>query len=125
MKLIRAAAVGPVLVVLCSCATTYPRYEPSSRQTAPSRISRATCKKDGGEIVRVCMSQLTTCITPYEDAGEPCRDTSECAGLCLSDIDLWPDRGTPTDGQCQVNNDPCGCFVEVSNDQVKDAWCQD
>ena len=119
------AVVGLVSVVVSACAVTYPRYEPSSEWIQPNHIDRTTCKEEGGQITRVCMSRFKACITRYKDAGSPCRNSSECVGLCVSDIDLWPEPGTPTDGRCQINDDPCGCFVEVSDARVQEAWCFD
>ena len=122
----RLALVGSIPVVLSACALTYPRFEPGFELAEPALIDRAACEEEGGQILRVdCMTQFKACVVTYKDAGSPCRDSSECLGLCLSHIEPRPDPGTPTEGRCQVNNDPCRCFVEVSDGRVLKAWCVD
>ncbi len=70
------------------------------------------------------MAQMPACVTPYPDAGTACRDKSECGGLCLYEGEE-DEIGAEVFGQCQENDDPCGCFTEVVDGRLTPGLCLD
>ena len=87
-------------------------------------VSNKVCQEQGGEIRRVCMFQELMCVMPYSDAGAPCQDSSDCEGKCLFGGDVVA-VGTEVVGSCQEDDDPCGCFVEVTKGRAIHTVCAD
>jgi hypothetical protein len=70
------------------------------------------------------MSQELMCVRAFSDAGTECLDESDCEGECMYEGEGL-DAGTAVVGRCQVDDDPCGCFVLVSKGRVGDTVCSD
>jgi hypothetical protein len=84
------------------------------------------CRALGGEIRPVCMSQTLQCVVPYRDAGKPCIDKLQCKGRCLAVDTPRPGRkDRKIVGRCEADNNPCGCFVEVSKGRISTTSCLD
>ncbi len=94
--------------------------------TKPLDVDEAQCKRAGSEWRRVCIAQRLTCVKAHSDAGERCRDSSECEGECIIDFTVRCDApgqcseevsvhppGSEVTGTCQRDDDPCGSFVIV------------
>ncbi len=115
--------VGLIALTCVSCLT--PREGMNRQQRkALEKIDIEACRQKGGEIQDVCMAQMPACVAPYPDAGTPCRDSSECGGQCRYEGEEG-DNGAEVQGECQENDDPCGCFAEVVDGRLTPALCVD
>jgi hypothetical protein len=119
---IRALLIALLALTVCAC----------SSKKAPAvdhdGIDAEACNARGGEVRGVCLTNYPACVVPFSDAGRRCRDSSECLGMCLvpeEELDPIPDPGTPMEGRCQSDNDPCGCFFEVKDGLVQQGLCAD
>ena len=115
--------VGLVALTCASCLTPLERQN-LQRRKALEEIDIEACRQKGGEIQNVCMAQMPACVTPYPDAGSPCRDSSECGGQCRyegEEVEI----GAEVRGECQENDNPCGCFAEVVDGRLTRALCVD
>jgi len=88
--------------------------------TAPIAKTAQSCKAQGGSWQPVCMLGSEYCVLSYADAGKSCTDSSQCQGKCL----VVSAKIQPT-GQCQLNNNPCGCFSSMENGQALPGLCID
>ena len=77
----------------------------------------AACKARGGDIRPVCRRHVPTCVVRYADAGKACTDKSDCQGRCLV--------GSEGTGQCEVDDDPCGCKIEMKGGKQAGGRCVD
>ena len=87
----------------------------------------ASCSARGGEIRRIGRMGRSVCVTPYADAGKRCTDGDQCLGGCRAEANLPPPPsgdaapGRPpappavTEGRCQADTDPFGCYVRVED----------
>lgn len=88
-------------------------------------LDAAACQARGGEVRPVCRRQMPRCVIRYADAGRACADKSDCQGLCLADSEQPLAGGDIAQGRCQVDDDPCGCKIEVRNGKVAGGRCVD
>jgi len=72
------------------------------------------CKARGGMWTGVCMRGTRYCVEARKDARKACKDKSDCEGECLH-VGNKPGADGSVLGQCQVNDDPCGCRRRVIN----------
>lgn len=93
---------------------------PADGKSTANATTAQTCKAQGGSWQPVCMLGRNYCILSYADAGKACTDSSQCQGKCL----VVPDR-IQTTGQCQLNNNPCGCFSTMEHGQPQPGLCID
>ena len=107
----RYLAFGLLALLCASCLTPLERVN-RPRQKVLEEIDLEACRRKGGEIRDVCITQMPACVTPYPDAGAPCRDSSECGGQCRY-VGEEAEIGMEVVGECQEDDDPCGCFAEV------------
>lgn len=96
------------------------------RAQAWAEIDQEDCQAGGGEVVEAGMLGMPRCITPYADAGQTCRDSSECEGRCLSydPPEDSADIGVLT-GQCEADDSPFGCYAEVLEGKSQGFLCVD
>ena len=119
----RHLLVGLIALICVSCLTPLERHD-RQRRKALEEIDVEACRQRGGKIQDVCMVQMPACVTPYPDAGIPCRDSSECRGQCRyggEEVEI----GAEVRGECQEDDDPCGCFAEVVDGRLTRALCAD
>jgi hypothetical protein len=112
-----------LILVLASCA-----HSRKAGLDEDERVDAAACAARNGEVKPVCLSGVPACVTPFPDAGEPCRDSADCLGMCLVDeveTGSPPAPGTRAEGRCQADDDPCGCFFEVKDGVVQQGLCVD
>ena len=97
------------------------------RDEALAEIDQEACREGGGEVRPEGMLGMPRCVTPYADAGEQCRDGSDCEGRCLGD-DAVTDYEAPAGeqlGLCEANDSPFGCFAEINNGTAEAFLCVD
>lgn len=87
-------------------------------------VDAKACAAAGGEVRPVCRRGLPACVLSYSDAGKACTDKADCQGKCLVTGEA-PAAGTPAQGQCQANDDPCGCRTEVMGGVAQLGICID
>jgi hypothetical protein len=123
MRVILTLTVVLMLAAGCRATPSPPRsqaYLESLRQ-----IDKASCRAKGGSIRDVCILQLPACVAPYSDGGRRCSDNSQCQGKCLAQLDHAPKLGERVNGRCELDDDPCGCKIEVIQGAVGDSACYD
>lgn len=101
-----------------------------SRSAATSGMSSSQtnqCKLNGGTLKKVCMKGDWHCVIPYEDAGSPCSDNSECQGDCriYSGSHALESQNNELTGQCAKDNNPCGCWGNLVNGKSRGILCRD
>ena len=128
------AAVFSSLCVLAGCETIQDsiqmREVEQERQARLEEIDVAACEEAGGSVVGVCMFGMPACVLPYSDAGKVCTDGSECEGMCVVDeTNLGPNNrpevGSAATGVCIADDNPCGCWFEISNGEIQHGLCAD
>jgi len=104
-----------ILLIFCSLASACS----AGKQDAGIK---SLCEVDGGTLQKVCLTGYEFCVMPYSDGGKPCRSASDCQGRCLEGAEP---QAEGISGQCQVNNNPCGCFANIENNQLSGVLCID
>jgi hypothetical protein len=95
-----------------------------AREDALRDIDRAACENAGGKVEGIGIFGIPACVQYYSDGGKPCRDKSECQGLCFRPEVL--ERGKESDGTCQSSeHDSFGCISRIEDGKVTDSMCQD
>ncbi|QJR80443.1 hypothetical protein CA267_006480 [Alteromonas pelagimontana] len=94
------------------------------KQQALKEIDVLACLDDGGVITKVCRLGMPACVKTFSDAGQSCKDHSECEGRCLRQSE-FVDAGTITTGFCSQNNDPCGCSQPIVKGIAQPTICID
>ncbi len=118
------AIVLVLLVASCASSARLERELERRRAEALKKIDVAACEARGGKVEPVCMDRMPACVTPYPDAGLRCSDSSACKGKCL--LSAPPSGPTATvTGECQKDDDPCGCFIEILDGKVQGEVCFD
>ena len=118
------ALTGLLIVLalgLAGCGPVAGAGSAGSEPTASAGADPVACAAAGGEVRGVCRMQTQQCVIPYADAGKPCTDGDQCAGDCLAP-DGEPGR---TAGQCQADNDPCGCRFTIEDGRPGQGICVD
>lgn len=97
------------------------------RERAMAEIDVEACENAGGVVRPEGMLGMPRCVMPYADAGEQCRDSSECEGQCratdgVTDYDAAPGSMV---GACQANDSPFGCYAEIEDGSLGAALCVD
>lgn len=103
-----------------------PAPTPVTRPPPDTRLSpakRTACLRSGGIIERAGILGAERCTKPFDDAGQTCSDSSECSGMCRAE--RLTEFGRPTEGVCQPNDNPFGCFTEVKNGLAEPTLCVD
>ena len=100
------------------------------RTEALAKIDVDACEAAGGEVRGVCMFGIPACVEIYSDAGRSCRDSSDCEGGCVFDIntiryDENPVTGEESVGICKADSDWCGCWWRIEKGIVQQGWCED
>ncbi|WP_160735164.1 hypothetical protein [Altericroceibacterium endophyticum] len=120
-------AMLPCILLAACTPTTEPDQRPASPAAGPtsdmSSEERATCEANGGFVDRRGRLQAELCIHPFVDAGQTCRDSSECEGKCIATG--TPQENGETKGQCQKDDALFGCYSEVEDGQSVRAICVD
>ena len=99
-----------------------PKTLEEMRAESLAKIDAEACRAGGGEVRMAGMMGLYRCVTPYADAGEVCRDESDCEGRCLGDDAVTDYNAAPGEqqGVCEADDSPFGCYA-IINDGVADA----
>ncbi|WP_084418460.1 hypothetical protein [Henriciella litoralis] len=129
------------LFLIAACAVPTPTGEgptgegPVTGETgyAPIRFEgekatpaeRARCEAAGGSVQRAGMLGWENCIQMMPDAGEMCRDSSDCFSECRVSSEAPADPGTPTTGQCAPTDSPFGCYQRVKDGVADGMICVD
>lgn len=94
------------------------------RAAALAAIDQDACRARGGEIRGFGMFGTPVCAVAFSDAGKACTDKADCEGMCLlNDSDL--PEGSPSSGQCQQDDHPDGCWLEIVGGKTAGGWCLD
>ena len=119
--LITLATMFSLSLLLTACYETTPKPPPTT-PSAPIK-NEADCSTAGGEWKKVGLAGSLACVLKTKDAGKSCTDSSQCEERCLAMPD--PADSTKVVGQCQVDNQPFGCFAEMENGVAGPALCID
>ena len=92
--------------------------------TAPTLTAAEACAARGGQMMRVGRLQTERCVTPYSDAGRPCRDGDDCMGDCRAP-DPGVREGVGVMGVCAPNDLPFGCNTPIENGRAQPTLCVD
>ena len=93
-------------------------------QQAYSIESEKVCDKQGGKWKKVGRQQAYACVLPANDAGNTCKDSSECDVACVT-ANNQLDAGQKASGVCLENTDLFGCRAYVSKGVVEHTLCVD
>ncbi|MCB2113760.1 MAG: hypothetical protein R3C42_02645 [Parvularculaceae bacterium] len=113
------AAAGDIVDVTGGAGKTIEEMRAQSLEA----IDTQDCEARGGEVRPEGMLGMYRCVTPYADAGSPCRSGGDCEGKCLADDDT--PVGGETVGVCQADDSPFGCYAEIEDGKVTTALCVD
>lgn len=118
--MLKLSCVFASLLMLFSCVA-----EPAKELGVEAQqiASQSQCVSVGGRWGRACMAQSEFCFVPSKDAGKGCNDSSECENRCLKAEPGQEQAGFA--GVCQANNNPCGCFADISQGQYMGTLCID
>jgi hypothetical protein len=94
------------------------------RERSRAEIDEAACESAGGEVRQEGMLGLYRCVTPFADAGKPCKGKADCEGQCRLEGDP-PTDGSEATGVCQRDDSPFGCYSEVEDGKVTGGVCVD
>jgi hypothetical protein len=94
------------------------------RERSRAEIDEAACVSAGGEVRQEGMLGLYRCVTPFADAGKPCKGKADCEGQCRLEGDP-PTDGSEATGVCQRDDSPFGCYSEVEDGKVTGGVCVD
>lgn len=95
----------------------------AAQSATPSE--RAACTRSGGMIERAGRAGFERCTYPYADGGNICRDSRDCDGQCRAKDSQMPNTSHPITGQCQVDDNPFGCYGDVINGRMDAMICVD
>lgn len=121
----RALIAGVVFAIAMLCGCTPVSDSESIQAAEASGIDVKACRAAGGSIRPVCKRQVPACVTPYQDAGRRCTDSSQCDGRCILEIDHEPAPDEQVWGRCEQDDDPCGCKIEVVGGKMGAGGCYD
>lgn len=101
-------------LMAAACAAPAPAPDIDNGMPQPTIVvdAAAACAASGGDYRPVCRRGLPMCVTPYKDAGKPCTDNDQCEGQCRYEGDPPPNASLT--GQCQADNQPCGCSTSLA-----------
>lgn len=97
------------------------------RQRSLEAIDQRACRAMGGDVRQEGMLGMYRCVVPFADAGNVCRDSSDCLGQCRTSDDVTNYNAAPGSqvGACQVNDSPFGCYGTVENGTAQAMLCVD
>lgn len=126
MRRILLCLIVGMSIAACSQPSSLDRGQPE--ETAP-QVDAKACAAAGGEVRPVCRRGLPACVLTFSDAGKACTDKADCQGKCLLVVEP-PAPGAASQaaagqGQCQANNDPCGCRTEILGGIAQPGICID
>jgi hypothetical protein len=107
-----------ILSGLSGCASLGVASDATASHALAGKIDVKACRDRGGKVENVCKLQVPACVTPFPDAGRRCTDNSQCQGKCILDIDHRPESDDEVSGRCEVDDNPCGCKIEVVNGRI-------
>ena len=87
-----------------------------------------SCNAKGGTLQESCLMGDLTCVTPYQDGGKECSDSSQCAGGCYYEGrpgEPAPPPGKPAKGVCRRDDYPCGCYTPIVAGKMGQGTCAD
>ncbi len=100
--------VPPTVTLIATAVTTVsPTNTPGAAKPTPRPLptTEQECRQLGGRWGPQGILGTPMCNLPTTDAGQPCRDPSQCEGVCLAD----PDPAAVS-GQCSPYRLNFGCF---------------
>jgi len=97
------------------------------RAEAWEKIDKEACAAKGGVVRQEGMLGMPRCTITYADAGEICRDASDCEGRCMGNDDVTDYDARPGEvkGVCEANDSPFGCYAEIRNGTADAMLCVD
>lgn len=95
------------------------------RAESLAAIDKEACAAKNGEVRQEGLLGTWRCVIPYADAGNACRDKTDCEGKCLVPPDSDAVTGAEATGACQANDSPFGCYAEIVDGKVAAALCVD
>lgn len=119
--------VGVLLLVIGACAS--PEF--IERKVAARPETAKSCAAKGQTLGHFGMFAIPSCVTKYADAGQVCRNKSECQGGCLvemgrADANARNYRvGAEAEGQCARQLPLDGCLAAIDGGKVTQAECVD
>ena len=92
-----------------------------------TEAEREACEGQGGEIRVSGILGHEICVQTLPDAGDACKEQSDCLGYCLVPDDKKRDvnPGEPMEGVCAKTDDPFGCFAMVDGGMASPMLCID
>lgn len=106
-------------------AAPAPAPAPMPRYVSPNKKEAAACRARGGELRPVCMAGDEMCVLRFRDAGKTCKDKADCAGECLFHGPNPHVGDTGVTGECEPDNDPCGCTAVIKAGRIVSNDCRD
>ena len=81
-------------------------------------------------VVSLETNNFVSCSSCCHPPGKVCTDGSECEGMCVVDeTNLGPNNrpevGSAATGVCIADDNPCGCWFEISNGEIQHGLCAD
>lgn len=117
------------LLFLTSCASGPDTVQPITVQDkVATAAERAACARSGGIIERAGMLGYERCTYRYSDGKAVCSDSSDCEGQCRAMGDFTnqsQNNEQPVTGQCQIDDNPFGCYGEIINGRIGPMLCVD
>lgn len=110
------------LASACSTGNQNAELKSVANQNIELKSEKRECGIKGGAWQKVCLRGYKFCVMPYSDAGKPCRGSSDCQGRCVENVKPQTESLA---GQCQANNNPCGCFANIENNKLAGILCVD
>lgn len=83
---------------------------------AATAFEKQRCLNANGRVRQAGRGGFEVCVQSFPDAGDACRDASECFGQCRLDVEnLNLDPGAEATGICASDNLDFGCHALVSD----------
>ena len=116
--------------VLCLTAVSFADDAKSKKSDDRSK-QRASCEARGGSWGRPGLFGYEVCNEKTSDAGEVCRDASDCEGDCIAELSEAQKKKVhkgiviKTNGRCSARKLNFGCLPFVQNGQIGAILCRD
>ena len=127
LNLLMARTIGihfVVLLMLIAMFAFLSGNEKSRKMRELGNVaSSEACTDIGGSYLPVCESGTRMCIKEFSDSGKLCVSSMQCEGECRLPWNV--NKGLFVMGQCQNNNNPCGCWSSVEFGIVLRGICRD
>lgn len=127
LNLLMARTISALFVVLLILVSMFAFLSGNEKSRKISELrsisSSEACTDVGGSYKAVCESGNQMCVKEFGDSGKPCISSMQCEGECR--LPWSTDKSVFVMGQCQNNNNPCGCWNSVEFGMVVSGICID